>query len=78
MRINTGSVRSLDGVENLQALECLTIAQVSALRDVKALLKLPQLQRLIIDNCKNIENIAALRDLPAGVKTSIEGTTPPS
>ena len=75
LRINTGSINSLSGVEKLQNLETLFLMQATKLEDLRGIEKLPQLRHLRIDNCRNIKNTDIITNLKE-VKTEIFGTTP--
>ena len=76
LRINTGSVRALAGIENLASLEELWLMQVSSLKSLEGIKKLNSLKYLHIDNCKNIADISLLSDLRERIKIHLVGTTP--
>lgn len=76
LRINTGSVRSLKGIEKLQNLEKLWLAQPTKLENINGVEKLQNLKSLRIDNCKNIKDFEVLKDLKTIIDLKISGTTP--
>lgn len=76
LRINTGSVRSLQGIERLQNLEVLKLMQATKLEEIKGIEKLPKLKEVRIDNCKNIKDIDLTLSLNKKVDVRIYGTTP--
>lgn len=75
LRINTGSVRSLKGIEKLQNLEKLWLAQATKLENISGVEKLQNLKTLWIDNCKNIKNFEVLKGLKTTIDLKIFGTT---
>jgi hypothetical protein len=75
LRINTGSINSLKGIEKLKNLETLLLIQATKLEDLSGIDKLPSLKHLRIDNCRNIKDIAIVANLK-NIKTEIAGTTP--
>ncbi len=76
LRINTGNIRQLKGIENLKNIETLMLMQATKLEDLSGIESLKNLTRLRIDNCKNIQNIDLLKNL-SNIKTlEIAGTTP--
>ncbi len=76
LRINTGSVKTLKGIEKLQNLETLLIMQATKLEDLTGIENLPNLRHLRIDNCKNINNMNIVADLKDLTTLEIVGTTP--
>ena len=75
LRINTGSVISLDGISQITGLEELWLAQATKLEDINDMLKLRSIKRLRIDNCKRIKNIDSVKMM--GVpQLELAGTTP--
>jgi len=76
LRINTGSIRSLDGINNLHKIKSLYIMQATKLEDISGLAELKNLELIYIDNCKRINNIKSLLDLNSKVKISLNGSTP--
>ena len=76
LRINMGSVQSLNGAEKLTKLETLFLMQATKLEDISGIEKLPNLRHLIIDNCKNIKNIDMTSRLYSLKSLEIVGTTP--
>jgi hypothetical protein len=75
LRINLGSVVSLNGISELTGLEELMLMQVTKLEDIEDLLKLKHLDCLTLDNCKRIKNIRAVKEMKVR-KLIIAGTTP--
>lgn len=76
LRLNTGSVRSLHGIENLINLEELLLMQVTKLQSIQCVEFLPHLRLLHIDNCKSIADIHRVTSLQGKVDVQIYGTTP--
>lgn len=76
LRVNTGSVKSLAGISNLLKLEVVYLALIPSLHSIDGLQFLPNLKELIIDDCKNIGDIATIKKLPPKVKVRLEGSTP--
>jgi Leucine-rich repeat (LRR) protein len=76
LRINTGSMTTLNGIEQLQNLEILWIMQATKLTKLSGIETLPNLTELRIDNCKNIKDIDMLSKLTDKVDLTIAGTTP--
>tara|TARA_R110000868_G_scaffold410609_1_gene699233 strand:+ start:28 stop:741 length:714 start_codon:yes stop_codon:yes gene_type:complete len=76
LRINTGSISSLNGIENLSKLENLYLAQVTKLEDISAIENLKNLKSLTINNCKKIKNIEVINSLKNIDIVNIMGTTP--
>ena len=75
LRINLGSIISLNGLQEMTELEELMLMQATKLEDIDAILKLKHLKRLRIDNCKHVKNINAVKNM--GIpKLEIAGTTP--
>ncbi len=76
LRINTGSLRQLKGIENLKNIETLMLMQATKLEDLSGIESLTNLTRLRIDNCNNIQNMGLIKKL-SNIKTlEIVGTTP--
>jgi Leucine-rich repeat (LRR) protein len=76
LRINTGSIRSLKGIEKLSQIDTLLLCQATKLEDISGIESLPKLQFVRIDNCRNIKNIHILKQLTGATKMDICGTTP--
>jgi hypothetical protein len=76
LRINTGSVKTLKGIDKLQNLQTLLLMQTTKLEDLEGIDKLPHLQHLRIDNCRNIKNIDIVAKLKNITRLQIVGTTP--
>ena len=76
LRINTGSVTALNGIEQLQNLERLWIIQAMKLIKLNGIESLPNLKEVRIDNCKNIKDTDVLTKLTDKVNLTITGTTP--
>jgi hypothetical protein len=64
LRIKTGSIKSLDGIENLSRLEALEIGNCRSLTSMKHLNGLENLGSLKIESCHKINDYADLSDLP--------------
>jgi hypothetical protein len=75
LRINLGSVVSLEGLADTVGLEELMLMQNTKLEEITAILGLKHLKRIRIDNCKHVKNIDALRKMKIP-KLEIVGTTP--
>ena len=75
LRINLGSVISLNGLKNISRLEELLLMQTTKLEDIDEILELEHLKYLRIDNCKRIKNINAIEKMKIP-KLEIVGTTP--
>jgi hypothetical protein len=76
LRLNTGVVKSLKGIENCKDLETLMLMQNSKLEDISGIEKLQKLKRLRIDNCRSIKNIDVVKELKSLDSLEIVGTTP--
>jgi hypothetical protein len=76
LRINTGSVKRLTGIEKLQDLSTIYLMQATRLEDLTGIEQLPNLRYLMIDNCRNIKNIQLLTEVRKMVDVQIVGTTP--
>ncbi len=76
LRINTGSITSLEGIENLTSLENLYLAQTTKLEDISAIQSLSNLKSLTIHNCKRLKNIELVNKLSNLEYLNIMGTTP--
>ena len=75
LRINTGSVMTLEGLSEISELEELLLMQTTKLENIDDILKLKHLKRLRIDNCKRIQNIESIKKM--GIpQLEIVGTTP--
>ncbi len=75
LRINTGSIQTLKGIEYLEELEELWLMLIPSLKDLEGLQHLSKLRLLRIDNCKNIANINKIEQLPASTSIILAGTT---
>ncbi len=75
LRINTGSIQSLIGIEYLQELEELWLMQIPSLRSLNGLQYLLKLGKLHIDNCKNLTNTQEIDQLPSLKSVTLSGTT---
>lgn len=75
LRVNLGSVISLNGLRNIAGLEELMLMQIPKLEDIDDLLELKHLKRLQITNCKRIKNISAVKKMNIP-KLILAGTTP--
>ena len=75
LRINLGSVVSLNGLGHIVGLEELMLMQMTKLVDIEDLQKLKHLNRLRIDNCKHVKNIGTVKEMNI-LKLEIAGTTP--
>ena len=76
LRINTGSIKSLDGIEKLEKLQTLLLLQLTKLEDLNGIDRLPNLRQLRIENCRNIKNIDIVSNLKKIETLEIIGTTP--
>jgi hypothetical protein len=76
LRINTGSVKRLNGIEKLQDLSTILLMQATRLEDLTGIEQLPNLRYLMIDNCRNIKNIQLLTEVNKMVNVKTVGTTP--
>jgi hypothetical protein len=76
LRINTGSIQTLEGIEKLINLEEALLMQVVKLENIVGLEKLRNLKHLRIDNCRKIKNINLLKQLSRKISIEIRGTTP--
>jgi hypothetical protein len=76
LRINTGSLKSLNGIEKLEGIETLLLSQPTKLEDIRGIELLPNLNHIQINNCRNIKNIEILEKLNDKVKIHILGSTP--
>lgn len=76
LRINTGSIKSLNGIEKLKSIETLLLSQPTKLEDLSGIELLPNLNQIQINNCRNIKNIQILKELNNKVKIHLLGSTP--
>ena len=76
LRINTGSIKTLKGIEKLNDIESLLLTQLTKLEDISGIETLTNLTLLRIDNCRNIKNIHILKNLKSSIRLEIVGTTP--
>lgn len=76
LRINTGSIKRLNGIEKLQNLTTILLMQATRLEDLTGIEQLSNLRYLTIDNCRNIKNIQLLTEVSKTVNVKIVGTTP--
>jgi len=76
LRLNTGTVQNLHGIENLVNLEELLLMQVTKLQSIQGVESLPNLRSLHIDNCKSIVDIYKVTQLQGKPDVQIYGTTP--
>lgn len=76
LRLNTGTVKSLKGIESLKNLETLMLMQNTKLEDLSGIEELQKLKRLRIDNCKSIKNINLVKELKGLDSLEVVGTTP--
>jgi hypothetical protein len=76
LRVNTGSLNSLTGIEKFQNLSTLMLMQLINLTDISGIENLQKLDSLIILNCKKIKNINILNKSNQITKLQILGTTP--
>jgi hypothetical protein len=75
LRLNTGSLVSLKGIDAFNGLEELLLMQLTKLEDINPIQQLTKLKYLRIDNCSKVQNIETIKRL--GVpKLEIAGTTP--
>lgn len=75
LRINLGSIISLNGLRNITGLEELLLMQATKLEDIADILELEHLKYLRIDNCKRVRNINSIKKMKIP-KLEIVGTTP--
>ena len=76
LRINTGSIKRLNGIEKLQNLTTIFLMEATRLEDLTGIERLPNLRYLMIDCCRNIKNIQLLTEVSKMVNIKIAGTTP--
>jgi hypothetical protein len=76
LRLNTGAVQTLHGIEHLVHLEELLLMQVTKLRSIEGVASLPRLRSLHILNCRSIRDIHRVADLHGATDLYIGGTTP--
>lgn len=75
LRINTGSITSLNGISQIIGLEELWLMQATKLEDINDMLTLRNIKRLRIDNCKRVKNIDSVKMM--GIpQLELVGTTP--
>jgi len=65
LRIKTGSMKSLDGIENLGKLEVLEIGNCRSLRSISHLDGLGALQWVRVESCRKIQDLDGLSNLPS-------------
>ena len=76
LRLNTGSVVTLGGIDELKSLESLYLAQVTKLIDLSPMTKMTKIEHLTIDNCAKIATWGKI-DFYNHIKDlHIRGTTP--
>ncbi len=76
LRLNTGAVKSLKGIESIKHLETLLLTQNTKLEDLSGIECLANLTHLRIENCKNIKNMHLLKELSSIKTLELLGTTP--
>jgi len=64
LRIKTGSMKSLEGIEQLKKLEVLELGNCRGLRLISSLNGLPELKSVRIESCRKIVDYSQLEDLP--------------
>lgn len=75
LRINTGSIKTLKGIEKMKSIKELWLMQATKLEDISEISKLTNLKYLRIDNCKKVNNINIIHNLKI-TTVQITGTTP--
>jgi len=65
LRIKTGRMKSLEGIEGLKNLEDLEIGNCRRLLSISHLNGLEKLRRIRIESCRKIQDIESLRSLPS-------------
>lgn len=73
LRINTGSIQSLRGIEHLRELEELWLMLIPSIKSLDGLQHLSKLTKVYIDNCKNISDIKVLDMLPPRTSVTLAG-----
>jgi hypothetical protein len=76
LRLNTGSVQNLHGIEHLVHLEELLLMLATKLQSIQGVESLPSLRLLEIWNCRNIADIHRVAKLHRATRVAIRGTTP--
>ncbi len=76
LRINTGSLKRLNGIEKFSNLESLMLMQASKLETIVGIEKLSNLKYLRIDNCRNVQDVYRIGSMPKSTEIVICGTTP--
>jgi hypothetical protein len=75
LRLNTGSIVSLNGIEALKNLKELMLMQLTKLEDIKELGRLTQLRYMLVYNCRRVQSIDLVKKMGIS-KLEIVGTTP--
>jgi Leucine-rich repeat (LRR) protein len=65
LRIKTGTIESLEGVDKLTNLQSLNIGNCKKLQTIKTISNLPKLKELYLDACPNIKDYEEVTDLPS-------------
>src|SRR5207245_2121956 len=65
LRIKTGSVKTLDGLEQLTVLDTILIANCRRLTSITSINGLPNLRTLEFESCRKIADFPVLADLPS-------------
>jgi len=76
LRLNTGAMQNLHGIEHLVRLEQLLLMQATKLRSIQGVASLPSLRLLRILNCRSIADIHRVADLHRATDVHIAGATP--
>lgn len=76
LRINTGAITTLAGIENLQSVEELLLMQLTKLESIRGVEQLRNLRFIRVDNCKKVNDLSLLKTLSSEPKIEIAGTTP--
>ena len=75
LRLNTGSIKTLEGLANLHNIRELMLMQLTKLEDIQELRQLKKIEYLRIDNCRRITNINVVKEMFIP-HIEIVGTTP--